>query len=362
MIANPDAVEEPATRRQSSPPARASKRRWGRWLIFGIGVAAILGSVALYHTGKSALSATMQLTVTADSVALETSSEMWMRGLWASDLRISGIKAAYLPSREAPVEIARKQSLTILESSAAAGVQRRPTRIELHFPAQRIIRFARLLDDRSNERYSVQTQGPGLEITILLQTGQTIVSRGESNETLYTERGVGNQVLLIAQPDDPFEVNMSVDLSHSGRILPTAIRRMGFVVASLPGDTRAFASGIVGGDLAFLEVPEKRLTLHPGADLRVVALDAMLQSFSFRERHLDLNVTGKVSSVDLWVGGSHRSVQPTQFEVGSNSHLVRLVTGIIGACVGFLLAAYECWHKGKLVLRQVSLGMKKARR
>jgi hypothetical protein len=135
----------------------------------------------------------------------------------------------------------------------------------------------------------------------------------------------------------------------AARFPPTPIMGISFLRQPI-GAELAPESGIVGGELVFLTIPDKPMVLRPGINLLMEKLDAVLQSLSFSEDTVVANVLGEVDKVSLQAGRHVRDVQPKVFDYVINTRMGRAILGLIAALVG-LLGNIETFlrHAGSLL-------------
>jgi len=300
----------------------------------------VVVSGAIASTIKDKGAETMQLSVRTDSLQVRTAGPLSIAPLLVRKVTFLGIKAVTVPG--APERALTSDDTCFIEDArppeGPAPTRPSPARLSLRFGAAQEIEFLRQRESKEPSYYAVRgdpttpSAAPEAHATMTLQPGQQV----RLNGTVLYVSDSGGQLGVVG--DRGFQVIFSAAQPDASRLVPTAITGLGFLRGPTGpvGPDTGLESGLLGGDLAFLNMPGESVNLRQGANLILEGLDATLQSVSLAEDTVVANVSGEVNEASLQVGHTRRVVQPTWFDFVLNSRLGRAIIGIIAVLVGLL--------------------------
>jgi hypothetical protein len=302
-------------------------------------------SGATLSTIKDKGGETMQLSVRTDSLQIRTAGPLTLAPVLVRKVTFLGAKTVTVSG--APGMTLRGDDTCFIEDvptpAGPALARPSPARLRLRFGAAQEVEFLRQRESKESSYYAVRgdptTPSDPAEAgaTMTLQPGQQVRLNDKvifPSEEYPSEHG--GQIAI--EGDHGFQaifLAVQPDVSH---LVPTAIAGLGFLRGPTGpvGPDTVLESGLLGGDLAFLNMPGNVVTLRQGANLILEGLDATLQSISFAEDAIVANVSGEVNEASLQVGHTRRVVQPTWFDFVLSSRLGRAVIGVIAVLVGLL--------------------------
>jgi hypothetical protein len=327
-------------------------RRWraavGQWLTTAAGkVALVLGSfvsLAIFSTVVDKGGETMQLAVRTDALHVRSAGPLSLAPVFSRNVTLLSVRTVTVPGK-AERALSADDSCFVEDgppplprAAGAPPANPSPARLTFRFGAAQEIEFLREREAKEPSYYSVRADPtdpsapPESRVTLTLQPGQQI---RVNDEVIYLSVH-GGQVDVLGGRG--FQVAFSAIQPDTSRLVPTAIRGLGFLrKQSGPlGPSATPQSGLLGGELAFLTLPGEPVSLRQGANLILKGMDATLQSMSFAEDTLVANVSGEVDQASLQVGQTARVVQPTWFDYVLRSRMGRAAIGVIAALVGLL--------------------------
>jgi hypothetical protein len=327
-------------------------KRFNLTVVVAIGLLVAV-SLAIFSTIKFKKGETMQLAVRSDALTVRTAGPMRLTPVRARNIALIGVDTLLVPGQPEKKLKARqycfvediRPSGTMAIDSAREGQP--VARMELEFDQGETITFLRHREESEPARYSISRVAPSssdqrrARVKISLSRGQQV---RVDNSVIY-QSSMGGQVSIESEHE--FRVMFSLALPDASQLGPTAIDELGFARRRGGAFDSMPESGIVSGELAFLTMSDKPVSLRPGTNTHFEGLTATLQSLSFTDDSISANVTGEVDMTSLQVGRSKRDVQPKWFDFLLNSRLGRAAIGVIALIATLLRDLQHLFSHGK---------------
>jgi hypothetical protein len=317
-----------ATSQSQEGSIAATLPRLRRWLIAGLVLLVLLNLGAVMTRLRSAH---FFLSARSDAIHLRIAEPYATNiGMHVFDWRVTGAQTAELPDGRTARVDGRMMSLGSSPAGSGSAVPPDgsiPSLLAISAPGCSEIEIRR----RGPARYSFGFRGmrahaatrEGMRLTFQLPPGRAIVL--DEKEMFATNEVSGPLVIHLGAPG---ELVFGIVASDSSVASDIGLAALAFVAEQAGKQGSERRSGLLGGDLAFLETIEQSTLLRRGANLRLeLSTDpcgesgrapehvaAVLHSLVLGSEDIQITATGLVHDASLSVGPGTRSLMPSYFE------------------------------------------------